>query len=103
MELQVGNKKIKVDRVLLFGTSKRAYNLDGYVLNGNGVPLGYDDRYSDYKTRKVVNLNDIKPTQAGYFPHLTREHKALINAICDYAIVYKGVSIKNNERIKVLD
>lgn len=103
MNLQVGNKKIKVERVLLFGTNKRAYNLDGYVLNSNGVPLGYHDQYSDHKTRKVVNLNDIKPTKLGYFPHLTREHKALINAICDYAIVYKGASIKNNERIKVLE
>ena len=102
MNLQVGNKKIKVDRVLLFGTTKRTYNLDAYVLNNSGVPLGYNNQYRSYKTRRVVKLEEIKPTKDGYLPNVTRVQKAIINAICDFAIVYKGASISANERIKVL-
>ena len=102
MKLQVGNKKINIDRVLLFGTTKRTYNLDAYVLNDSGIPLGYNNQYRSYKKRKIVKLDEIKPTKDGYFPKVTREQKAIINAICDFAIVYKGATITSNERIKVL-
>lgn len=102
MLLKVGNKKVLVKSVILFGTTARANNLDGYVLNSNGQPIGYNKDYSDRKNREVVNLNDIILTANNQLPTLTRKDKAISNAIIDYAIVYKGATVKSSDRIEVI-
>lgn len=103
MKLQVGSVQINIHKVILFGTNKRAHNLDGYVLNSEDEPIGYYQNYTPRKKRRVINVDTIKPTTSGLLPYRTRDDHAIHKAIIDYAIVYKGAKVTKNDRLKVLE
>lgn len=103
MKLQVGTVQVDVHKVILFGTNKRAHNLDGYVVNSDDEPIGYNKKYTPRKQRRIIDVDQIKPTDKGYLPYLTRDDRAIYEAIVNYAIVYRGARFLDRARLKVLE